>query len=352
MNMERTRFGETQDGEEIHLYHLTNSDGLRVGIITYGAIIVSMEVPDRDGKLADVVLGFDTLSGYLETHPYFGAVVGRYANRIAKGQFTLNDVEYTLATNNGENHLHGGLQGFDKAVWQARELQNDAGLGVEFSYLSADGEEGYPGDLSTRVIYTLTNKNELKVDYYATTDKPTILNLTQHTYFNLSGQGTGTVLDHHIMINADHFTPVDEGLIPTGEVRPVAGTPFDFRQATAIGSRIGQDNEQLRFGGGYDHNFVLNKSADSLELAARVTESGSGRVMEVHTSEPGVQFYTGNFLDGSMLGKSGRAYQHRHGFCLETQHFPNSPNEPSFPSVVLSPEETYRHTTIFKFSTQ
>ena len=352
MNMERTRFGETQDGEEIHLYRLTNSDGLRVEIITYGAIIVSMEVPDRDGKLADVVLGFDTLPGYLETHPYFGAVVGRYANRIAKGQFTLNDVEYTLATNNGENHLHGGLQGFDKAVWQARELQNDAGLGVELSYLSADGEEGYPGDLSTRVIYTLTNKNELKVDYYATTDKPTILNLTQHTYFNLSGQGTGTVLDHHIMINADHFTPVDEGLIPTGEVRPVAGTPFDFRQATAIGSRIGQDNEQLRFGGGYDHNFVLNKSADSLELAARVTESGSGRVMEVHTSEPGVQFYTGNFLDGSMLGKSGRAYQHRHGFCLETQHFPNSPNEPSFPSVVLSPEETYRHTTVFKFSTQ
>jgi aldose 1-epimerase len=284
--------------------------------------------------------------------PYFGAVVGRYGNRIAKGKFKLNGVEYTLAVNNGENALHGGLKGFDKQVWTARDASDGGVPAIEMTYVSKDKEEGYPGNLTVKVLYTLTENNELKLDYTANTDKDTVLNVTNHSYFNLAGQGEGTILDHVLMLNADKFTPVDAGLIPTGELKPVAGTPFDFRQPTRIGDRIDAKDEQIVRGKGYDHNFVLNGPQGQLQLAARVSEPKSGRVMEVHTTEPGVQFYTGNFLDGSNTGKGGKVYNHRYGFCLETQHFPDSPNKPQFPSVVLKPEGTYRSTTIFRFSAQ
>jgi aldose 1-epimerase len=299
-----------------------------------------------------VVLGYPTLDGYLKPHPYFGAIVGRVGNRIAKGKFTLEGVTYKLATNDGENHLHGGIKGFDKVVWNAEPVREDSAVGVKFSYLSKDGEEGYPGNLSCAVTYWLTNNNELKIEYQATTDKATPVNLTHHSYFNLAGQGQGDILNHQLEILADRFTPVDKGLIPTGELRSVEGTPMDFRQPHTIGERINSDDEQLKFGLGYDHNWVLNKTSDSLALAARVYEPATGRVMEVRTTEPGLQFYCGNFLDGTLTGKEGRVYKHRYGFCLETQHFPDSPNQPKFPSTILRPGETYNTETVYRFSTK
>jgi aldose 1-epimerase len=340
-------FGKAPSGERVELYTLTNSNGVEAAITNFGGIVVSLKVPDRNGKPADVVLGFDSLDGYLKGHPYFGAIIGRYGNRIAKGAFRLGGVEHSLARNNGENHLHGGIKGFDKVVWKAKR----DGQRLELSYLSKDGEEGYPGNLSVTVSYTLNDNNELRIDYSATTDKSTVVNLTNHSYFNLAGQGEGDILGHNVMIDADRFTPVDKGLIPTGELRRVEGTPFDFRKPHAIGERVGAKDEQLALGNGYDHNFVLNGSAGSLRLAARVTEPKSGRVMEVLTKEPGVQFYIGNFLDGTIKGKGGKVYQRRYGFCLETQHFPDSPNKPNFPSVVLKPGSRYSTTTVYRFST-
>lgn len=342
-------FGKTADGRDIQLYTLTNKNGMTVAITNYGGIVQSIKTPDRNGKLDDIVLGFETADGYLKEHPYFGALIGRYGNRIAKATFTLNGQVYKLAANDGPNHLHGGIRGFDKQLWSARESAEPASQRLELTYVSKDGEEGYPGTLSTTVVYTLTDENELRIDYTATTDKDTVLNLTNHSYFNLAGQGSSDILGHQIMIAADRFTPVDATLIPTGELKPVEGTPFDFRKATAIGARINAQDEQITRGRGYDHNFVLNRAGSDLALAARVTEPTSGRVMEVLTTQPGVQFYTGNFLDGTLTGKAGRVYQHRYGFCLETQHFPDSPNQPKFPSTVLKPGEKYQTTTVYRF---
>jgi len=344
-------FGETPDGVAVELYTLTNADGVEVRAMTYGGIILSLKVPDREGDLGDVVLGYDTLEGYLKVSPYFGSIIGRYGNRIAKGKFTLDGEEYTLATNNGPNALHGGVKGFDKVVWQAESFQKDDRVGIVFSYTSPDGEEGYPGTLEATVTYTLTDANELVFEYHAVTDEATPVNLTQHTYFNLKGDGSGDILGHELLLNASHFTPVDETLIPTGEVRSVEGTPFDFRTPTAIGARIDADDEQIRFGGGYDHNFVLDReAAPGLAQAARVYEPTSGRVMEVSTTEPGVQFYSGNFLDGSITGKGGHVYEHRTGLCLETQAYPDSPNHPEFPSTILRPGEEYSSRTVYTFS--
>jgi aldose 1-epimerase len=342
-------FGKTTDGRQIDRYTLKNANGLEADVITWGGIVTRLLVPDRSGKPGDVVLGFDTLDGYLKQHPYFGAIVGRYGNRIAKGHFTLNGKIYTLATNNGPNSLHGGLKGFDKQVWTARPVSSPDGDAVELTYISKDGEEGYPGTLTAKVTYTLTRENALRIDYDLTTDQDTVANVTNHSYFNLAGQGNGDILSHDIMIDADRFTPVDDTLIPTGELRPVAGTPFDFRKATAIGARITSADEQIASGKGYDHNFVLNGSAGTLRQVVRVTEKTSGRTMEVHTTEPGVQFYTGNFLDGTLTGKAGKVYKFRYGFCLETQHFPNSPNTPSFPSTVIKAREHYRSRTEYRF---
>jgi aldose 1-epimerase len=344
-------FGKTEDGTAVDLYTLTNSLGMQAAITNYGGIVVSLLVPDRDGKLDDVVLGFDSLEGYLAGHPYFGAIIGRYGNRIAQGTFTLDGKKYALAQNNNQNHLHGGLKGFDKVVWKARGVLGDKGPGLVLTYLSKDGEEGYPGNLTVTVTYILTDDNDLRIHYRATTDKATPVNLTNHSYFNLAGQGHGDILGHELTIDADRFTPVDEGLIPTGELRHVEGTPFDFRQSTAIGARIDSEDEQLGFGGGYDHNFVLNRDDElDLSLAARVYEPTTGRVMEVLTTEPGVQFYCGNFLDGSIAGKGGKVYKRRYGFCLETQHYPDSPNKPDFPSTILKPDQEYSTTTVYKFS--
>ena len=347
MSIDAESFGQTPDGQEIKLYTLTNTNGLRARITNYGAILVSLEVPDRDNKLADITLGFDTLDGYITRHPYFGATVGRYANRIGGAKFKLNDVEYKLAANNGPNHLHGGTKGFDKVVWTVEEerAETDKAL-VKLSYLSKDGEEGYPGNLACTVTYTLTKDDELKISYEAETDKTTILNLTNHSYWNLAGQGDGDILGHELMLNADKYTPVDEGLIPTGEIKSVKDSPMDFTRPMTIGSRIGQ------VGSGYDHNYVLNSGGGRLALCARVYEPTSGRVMEIYTTEPGVQFYTGNFLDGSITGKAGKVYKKHYGFCLETQHFPDSPNKPQFPPVVLNPEQKYTTVTVHKFYTR
>jgi aldose 1-epimerase len=350
--LKKARFGKMADGREVDVYTLTNRNGVEVKITNYGATVVSLKVPDRKGKLDDVVLGYNTYNGYLGNSPYIGAIVGRYANRIAKGRFTLNGVEYKLAVNNGENHLHGGTLGFDQVLWEAKPSKARNGMGLTLSYLSRNGEEGYPGNLSVRVVYTLTNSNDLRVDYYATTDKDTLVNLTQHSYFNLSGQGNGEILGHRLMINADRFTPTDTGSIPTGELRSVKGTPFDFTTSTPIGARINQADEQLGFGKGYDHNFVLNGKWGTLRQAARVLDPTTGRVLEVWTTEPGLQLYTGNFLDGSKVGKGGMVYKKHYGFCLETQHFPDSPNEPNFPSAILRRGENYRTTTIYRFSVQ
>jgi aldose 1-epimerase len=341
----------TRDGRPVNLFTLTNSHGVEVHAMNYGGIILSIRVPDRKGQIADVVLGHDTLEGYIPNPPYIGAVVGRYANRIANGTFTLEGKTYTLAKNNGPNTLHGGTtRTFDKVVWEAEQLKAKAG--VAFTYLSKDGEEGFPGNLKIKVTYTLTDSDELVLDYEATTDKATPINVSQHSYFNLAGEGTGDVLNHEIMINADRFTPVDKNLIPTGELRPVKGTPLDFTTQTKIGARIDDSYEQIALAHGYDHNFVINRKDDGLTLAARVYEPTSGRVLEVSTTQPGVQFYTGNFLDGTVTGKEGHVYKQRYGFCLETQHFPDSPNHPDFPTTILKAGETFHQKTIFKFSTK
>ena len=346
-------FGKTPDGQPVDLYVLTNKSGAEASITNYGGAVVSLKVPDRNRKLADVVLGYDNADGYVKDTSFFGALVGRYGNRIGHAQFVLDGKTYTLAKNNGDNSLHGGIKGFNKALWAAKILPAKDGQSLELSYLSKDGEEGFPGNLKVTVIYTLTDTNALKIEYSASTDKKTVVNLTSHGYFNLAGQGSGDILGHLLTIQADQFTPVDSGLIPTGELRDVMDTPFDFRKPTAIGARIDQLDEQLKLGGGYDHNFVLRMPMDRGEsLAARVLEPTSGRVMEVWTTEPGIQFYTGNFLDGKTVGKGGTAYPKRSAFCLETQHFPDSPNHPKFPSVVLNPGDRYHTITTYKFSVE
>jgi len=339
-------FGDSRDGETVEIFTLTNSRGLKARVMTWGATLVSMEVPDRDGKLADVTLGFDKLEGYLGAHPFFGSTAGRYANRIAKGKFTLDGKEYTLATNNGVNHLHGGIKGFDKKNWSAKVLPG--GNGVRFSVTSESGDEGYPGTLKANVTYTLTADNALRIDYEATTDAPTVLNLTNHAYWNLSGAGEGDILGHELTLHASNFTPVDDGSIPTGKIDPVTGGPMDFTKAKPIGKDIAQLTGTP---GGYDHNFVIDKAKPrALSPAAELYDPKSGRVMKISTIEPGVQFYTGNYLDGSVTGKGGKVYQKNFGVCLETQHFPDSPNHESFPSSVLRPGATYRTTTVHAFS--
>ena len=342
-------FGQTPDGRAVRLYTLRNANGLRATVMTYGATIVTLETPDKSGKMDDIVLGYDNLAAYVKNSPYFGAIVGRYGNRIGGAKFTLNGVECKLAANDGANHLHGGVKGFDKVVWDDEPVRRPDAVGVKLTYLSKDGEEGYPGNLTSKVTYLLTNANELRIEYEATTDKATPVNLTHHGYFNLTG-GERDILGHLLMLNADRFTPVDAGLIPTGELLPVQGTPLDFRQATAIGARIEDPYQQMKYGKGYDHNWVLNAKPGEMTLAARVTEPTTGRVMEVYTTEPAIQFYSGNFLDGTITGKEGTVYKHRWGFCLETQHFPDSPNKPNFPSTILQPGETYKTTTVYKFS--
>ncbi len=337
-------FGKTRDGKPVVIYALTNKSGAEVKITSYGGRIVSLKVPDKTGGMGDVVLGFDSLEGYLNENPYFGALVGRYANRIGHAQFTLDGVLYKVPKNDGDNSLHGGTRGFDKVVWTPRALPDG---GLELTYLSKDGEEGYPGNCKVTVVYHLTNANELKIEYAASTDKDTVVNLTNHSYFNL--KGSGDILGHVLTLNADRFTPVDGGLIPTGELKAVAGTPFDFRTPTAIGARIEQNDEQLKLGKGYDHNWVLNRKNGELSLAARVEEPSTGRVMEVWTTQPGIQFYTGNFLDGTIKGKGGWVYARRSALCLETQHYPDSPNKPKFPSTVLKPGMGFKSTTVFKF---
>lgn len=349
-------FGPLPDGRQTQLFTLENAHGIRADITNLGGIIVRLFTPDRHGNAADINLGFNDAASYFERSPYFGAIIGRYGNRIAAGKFTLDGKTYTLATNSGAPgrrcHLHGGRVGFDKVVWQAEAATIDRRPALRLHHLSKDGEEGYPGNLDVEVIYTITDANELRIDYRATTDQPTPINLTNHAYFNLHGEGNGTILDHVLQLDAAHFTPVDEGLIPTGEFSPVAGTPLDFIRPHAIGNRIDAQHEQLRFGGGYDHNFVLDSAGGTFARAATVYEPKSGRRMEVLTTEPGVQFYSGNFLDGTLLGKSGRPYPQRSGFCLETQHFPDSPNQPEFPSTILRPGETYRSTTAYRFTVE
>jgi len=338
-------FGKMPDGASVEIYTLRNSHGMEVRIMTYGGTVVSLKVPDKDGKLADVVLGYDNLNSYLRNGSYFGALIGRYGNRIAKGKFTLDGHEYTLPVNNAPNTLHGGPQGFDKVVWTARPTTTADGAVLELTYLSKDGEQGFPGNLLVKATYTVTEKNELSLQFTATTDKDTVVNLTHHSYFNL--RGTNNVLDHLLYINADKFTPVDRSLIPTGDLKPVEGTPFDFRTPIAIGTHIKDDNEQLKFGNGYDHNWVINKK-EGLALAARVTDPVSGRVMEVLTTSPGLQFYTGNYLSGT--GKYGWAYQPHDSYCFEPQGFPDSPNHPDFPTTELKSGQTYTNTIIYKFS--
>lgn len=344
-------YGKLPNGETAQLFLLRNKNGVEAAITNYGGIIVALKTYDGRGLLADVALGLETLSGYLGKHPYFGCIIGRYGNRIGKARFTLDGVTYTLAKNDGENSLHGGNEGFHRKLWKARTEEAPGAQTLVLSYTSPDGEEGYPGTLDTEVRYTLLDDDTFRIDYRATTDKKTVVNLTNHTYFNLAGQGNGDILNHEIQINASRFTPVDEELIPTGELRPVEGTPFDFRKPVRIGARIDADDEQIRRGRGYDHNFVLDREGDGLSFAARVTEPTTGRVLEVWTTEPGMQFYSGNFLDGTITGKGGKTYPRRSGFCLETQHFPDSPNQPSFPSTVLEPGQEYRSTTVWKFLT-
>src|SRR5258708_21684396 len=346
-------FGKTNSGGQIDLYSLSNQKGMEVSITNFGATIVTLRVADRAGKAADVVLGFDTLEGYETGKSYFGATVGRYANRIGGGTFSIDGKTYTLPKNNGNNTLHGGIVGFNKNVWKVREVPAKDGESLELSYLSLDGEEGFPGNLSVKVVFTVpADRNELKIDYVATTDKDTVLNLSNHSYFNLAGEGSGDILDHVITLHAKKFTPVDKTLIPTGELRDVASTPLDFTSATAIGKRINESYEQLVFGKGYDHNWVLVRSGsgNGLTIAAEAYEPKSGRKLEVLTTEPGVQFYSGNFLDGTVKGKGNKAYAQRAAFCLETQHFPDSPNHPNFPSTVLKPNAVFHSQTVFRFS--
>jgi aldose 1-epimerase len=342
-------FGMTPDGKRVEIFTLRNLNGVEARICTYGGILVSLKAPDRDGHLGDVVLGYDDLGGYLTNSPYFGALIGRYGNRIGKAEFTLDGVKHKLSVNEGANILHGGIKGFDKVVWRPKIIESDAGPALELTYRSKDGEEGFPGNLKVSAVYTLMADNGLRLQYTATTDKDTVVNLTQHTYFNLVGHGD--VLGHQVFIDADKFTPVDEALIPTGELRPVKGTPFDFLQPTAIGARIQQDDRQLKYGLGYDHNYVLNHPMGRLDVVARVVEPTSGRVLEVLTTEPGLQFYTGNHLDTPIVGNGGQIYKFRGAFCMEAQHFPNSPNQSDFPSTALRPGKVYHNTIIFRLST-
>ena len=352
ISMSKKQYGTTENGEVVDQYTLKNSKGMQVDIITYGGRITSLQVPDKEGKFSNVVLNFNSLEQYTKDNPFFGALVGRYGNRIAKAKFSLDGKEYTLAANNGENSLHGGIKGFDKVVWQAKEIEREGAPSLELHYLSKDMEEGFPGNLNVTVVYTLTEDNTLEVDYSATTDKKTIINLTQHAYFNLSGDFTKTILDHELQLDADAFVPVSESLIPTGELQDVSGTPFDFTSAKPIGQDINKEDDQLIKGLGYDHCWVLNNQDSGVRSVAKVYDPSSGRTLEVFTDEPGIQFYTGNFLDGTLPIPSGGTYAKRTGFCLETQHYPDSPNQPQFPKVVLSPGETYSTSTSFKFSTK
>ncbi len=344
--LSKAKFETTLNGKQVGLFNLENKNGLMVQITNYGGRIAALWVPDRDGNFSDIVTGYDSIDGFINNTSYFNGIIGRYGNRIAKGKFTLNGKEYTLAINNAPNSLHGGVVGFDHVVWNMEKHAKDT---LVLTYLSVDGEEGYPGNLSVQVTYSLNDSNEFKIDYLAETDDPTVINLTNHAYFNLAGHNNGDILGHLLMINADKYTPVDSTLIPTGMIDDVDNTPFDFRTLTAIGDRINADDLQIRYGMGYDHNWVLNKTSDEMSLAAKVEEPVSGRVMEIYTNEPGIQFYAGNFLDGTIAGKDSTIYEHRQAFCLETQHFPDSPNHENFPSTVLNPGETYRTSTIHKF---
>ena len=348
--LKKEPFGQLPTGESIDLYTLTNSNGMKARIMTYGGTVVSLTAPDKSGKFADVILGMDDQKAYTTQTAFLGALIGRYGNRIGHATFQLDGQTFNTPKNDGDNTLHGGPQGFDKRLWAASQTQTADGPSLSLTYVSKDGEMGFPGNLAVKVIYSITADNGLKIDYNATTDKDTVVNLTNHTYFNLSGPGSGDILQHQVMIDADKFTPVDSGLIPTGELKPVAGTPFDFKTPTAIGARIEQDDEQLKFGKGYDHNWVLNSGGGALAKAAEVFDPATGRVMQVWTTEPGLQFYTGNFLDGTIHGKGGKVYNRRGALCMETQHFPDSPNKPAFPTTELKPGQTYKTTTIYKFS--
>ena len=348
VSIEKSFFGTTKDNKKVFQYVIQNKLGMQISVITYGGIINSWTAKDRNEDYKDIVLGYNTLEEYEASNPYFGAIIGRYGNRIANGKFDLNGVTYNLATNNNTHHLHGGIKGFDKVVWEAKEIMTDSTAALELNYLSKDMEEGYPGNLNVKVIYTLNNLNELKVNYEATTDKPTVINLTQHTYFNLSGNFDQNILEHELVINADSFLPVDNSLIPTGEIRKVQGTPFDFMRPKKIGLDINKASLQLKNGLGYDHCWVLNDKDQNISFVASAYDAKSGRFLEIHSSEPGVQFYSGNFLDGSLASKNNSFYKHRTGFCLETQHFPNSPNQKTFPSTELYPDEVYKSQTVFK----
>ncbi|HEV7991294.1 MAG TPA: aldose epimerase family protein [Gemmatimonadaceae bacterium] len=349
LSVHKTAYGKAPDGTIVDAYTMRNRNHVAVQVITWGGTITNFGTPDKAGKFADIVLGFDSLPDYLHNTPYFGVLVGRYGNRIARGKFALDGKSYTLAINNAPNHLHGGLKAFDKVVWTGEQVQSDTAVGVTLTHVSPDGDEGYPGTLTAKVTYTLNDRNELVIDYQATTDKATPVNLTNHTYWNLRGEGNGDILSHQLMINADSMTPVDSTLIPTGQITPVSGTPFDFKTPTAIGARIDQDDQQIKNGHGYDHNLVLNRGAKGeLVHAARLTEPTSGRSLDIYTTEPGVQYYSGNFLDGTTVGKSGHKYQRRSGVALETQHYPDSPNKPQFPTTILKPGQTYHTRTVFK----
>jgi len=350
MNIIKEPYGKTNNGEPVDIYTLTNNNGMTVRITNYGGIVQMLTAPDKNGKYEDVVLGYDSLKSYIEATPYFGAIVGRYGNRIANGKFTLDGIEYTLVQNNGKNHLHGGIIGFDKVVWNAVPIKRDSSVSLKLEYLSKDGEEGYPGNLKVTVVYTLTEDDALKIEYSATTDKKTILNLTNHSYFNLTANFRNKILDHVLWLNADRYVPIDSTAIPLGTVESIAGTPFDFTKPKKIGKDISDDNQQLKNGMGYDHCMVFENSDRSVKLQATVYEEQSGRLMEVFTDQPAVQLYIGNYLDGTNIGKENIPYEHRTGFCLETEHYPDSPNQPQFPSTVLKPDEVYSTTTIYKFS--
>ncbi len=349
-SVQEENFGAVQ-GSSVEIYTLTNAHGLEVRAMNFGGIIVSVKVPDKTGHSDDIALGFDKLAGYIENNPHFGSLIGRYANRIAGAKFSLDGKEYHLAANNGPNTLHGGIKGFDKVIWKAKPFKNSTGVGLILTYTSKDGEESFPGNVKAKVTYTLTDHDELSVDYEATTDKATPVNLTQHSYFNLKGEGNGDILGHEVTLNADRFTPVDKNLIPIGELRPVKNTPLDFTKPATIGARIDDKDEQMVLGRGYDHCFVINRTGDGSVLAARVHDPQSGRVLEIYTTEPGVQFYSGNFLDG-LVGKQGHSYKQRFGFALETQHYPDSPNQPQFPTTILRPGQVYRTRTVYKFSVE
>lgn len=349
----QNHFGVTTDGDSVTQFIFSNSNGLEVRIMNYGGIVTHLKVPDKNGKIEDVVLGYDNLEDYIKATPYFGAIVGRYGNRIAKGKFTLDGIEYKLAINNNENHLHGGIKGFDKVVWDAETFKNENSVGLKLHYLSKDMEEGYPGNLDVSVVYMIKESNEIEIDYSATTDKKTVVNLTQHSYFNLTGNTKRDILDHIVLINADNLVPVNAGLIPIGTLLPVNETPFDFNKLTKVGERIDAENEQLKLGGGYDHCWVFNKSTEgALDWVVKTIEPASGRVFELATTEPATQFYTANFLNGSLTGKYGVVYKQRYGLCFEPEHFPDSPNQANFPSVVLAPGEVYKTTTVWRFSVE